>query len=772
MLDSYANYVIRWRWPILALLVLMVLGAASGGRFLGFSSDYRVFFSPDNPQLQAFEELQERYDRADNVLFVLSPKNEEVFTQETLEVVQSMTEKAWQTPYSIRVDSITNFQHTDVEGDDLVVRDLVPVGISLTEQQLGEARSIALDEPLLRNRLINDKGSVTGINVTVNLPGETLGEVPEVAAFARQLAAAIEIAHPDVSVHTTGMVMFNSAFGENTRGDLTRLIPLMFAVVIIGLGILYRSISLTIATTVVLFFSIVTAVGLFGWAGYKLSPPSASAPNIIMTIAVAGSVHFLISFLSGMRDGLEKIAAIKHSLQMNLQPIFLTSLTTCIGFLALNASDVPPIVHLGNIVAIGVVAAFILTVVFLPALVAVLPVRISPRKTRIEGWSKSFSAFVTKRSATVLITSVVVCGGFMSLIPNNEFNDDYVKYFDKTIEFRNDTDYAIAHLIGPNNIQYSLESGVSNGVTDPSFLRQVDEFVTYLESQDEVRHVFSFTDVMKRLNRSMNGGEDSRYELPDEKELAAQYLLLYELSLPLGLDLNNQLNSDRSSTRIGVSFDSLTTAQMLELEDRIGGWLRQNLPDVGFAASSTNLMFSHIGQVNARSMLGSALQALVLISLLLILALKSFKLGVISLVPNLIPIGVAFGVWSLLSGQIGLSLAPVIGMTLGIVVDDTIHFLSKYQRARTQQGLSPAEATEYAFKHVGQALVTTTIVLVLGFSILTLSPFSLNADMGMLAAITIAIALVVDFFLLPSLLIRFDRDSQTANSVELAGRVS
>jgi hypothetical protein len=265
------------------------------------------------------------------------------------------------------------------------------------------------------------------------------------------------------------------------------------------------------------------------------------------------------------------------------------------------------------------------------------------------------------------------------------------------------------------------------------------------------------TDTFKRLNQSMHGDSSDWYRLPAERELAAQYLLLYEMSLPYGLDLNNQINIDKSATRMTVMLYNMTTNSVLELEQRSRQWMQDNLPpSMQNDAASPTLMFSHIGERNIRSMLLGTTVALLLISLILVFALRSPRIGLLSLLPNLIPAALAFGVWGLFVGQIGLALSVVTGMTLGIVVDDTVHFLSKYLRARREKGLDAQDAVRYAFSTVGLALVVTSIVLIAGFMVLTFSAFTLNSNMAFMTAVTIFFALIADFLLLPPLLMAVD----------------
>ncbi|HFD79461.1 MAG TPA: RND family transporter [Gammaproteobacteria bacterium] len=759
MAQSIADLLLRWRWGLAALMLVILGLSASGARFLGFSTDYRVFFSSENPQLLAFENLQNTYTKSDNVLFVLAPKNGNVFTARNLEAVRWLTEQAWQIPYSIRVDSITNFQYTYAEGDDLVVEDLVMDTDHLDAAKLKKIRQVATSEPLLVDRLVSPSGHVTGVNVTIQLPGVNQAvEVPEVVAFSRDLARKLTQRYPDIDVHLTGVVLLNNAFSEMSKHDMKTLIPLMFGVIILVLFLLLRSAWATLATVLVILLSIVTAMGVAGWLGIRLTPPSASAPTMIMTLAVADCVHLLVTFLQGMQRGEDRMEAMLESLRINLQPIMLTSVTTAIGFLSMNFSDAPPFRDLGNIVSIGVLAAFLYTITLLPLLMLLLPVRVRPARSHSVAAMDRLADFVVNHRHPVLWGMIALVAVLVAFIPRNELNDEFVRYFDQTVPFRVDTDFTTDNLTGLYSISYSLGAGGSGAISEPAFLRKLDEFANWYRQQPEVLHVSTLSDTMKRLNKNLHGDDPAWYRLPERRDLAAQYLLLYEMSLPYGLDLNNQINVDKSATKLDVSLKSLSSNQTIELEKRAQRWLAHNAPaSMRVHGASPTVMFSHIGKRNIRSMLTGTSVALVLISFILVFALRSLRLGLISLVPNLVPAAMAFGLWGLLEGRVGLGLSIVSGMTLGIVVDDTIHFLSKYLRARREKGLSSPDAVRYAFHTVGSALVITSLVLIAGFLVLTLSHFQLNAGMGLLTAITIGLALVADFLLLPTLLMTLDK---------------
>lgn len=756
---QFSTFVVRYRRWIIAIAILAVLIAAYGTRYLELTNDTRVFFSKENPQLQALEALENTYNRIDNVLFVLAPKDGNVFTRRTLAAVEDLTQMAWQVPYSSRVDSITNFQHTRAENDELIVEDLVRDAEDLTDEGISRIREIATSEPSLANRLVSPSGHVTGVNVNVLMPRASIDEVPEVAAFVRAMADDFRKEHPEIDLHLTGAVMFDNAFGEASVNDIRTLVPLMLCAIIIIIGLTLRSFAGTFVTLAIIVMSTATALGLAGWLGITLNPASASSPTIILVLAVADSVHILALMFQQIRLGMLKHASIEESIRLNLLPVFLTSATTAIGFLTMNFSDAPPFRDLGNIVALGVTAAFVYSVTFLPAVLAVLPLRVKTNIDRSGPACKScdgLAAFIINRRGAVFGISLVLMGVLSLGTVNIELNDDWIKYFDESFAVRTAAEFTEEHLRGFDIIEYSLDSREAGGINRPDYLQSVEKFADWYETQPHVVHVSVITDIYKRLNKSMHGDDPAYYRIPDQRDLAAQYLLLYEMSLPFGLDLNSYINVDKSASRMIVSLRDMTSRDLREMDDRARKWLSVNAPEMFTYGSGLSIIWSHISHRNIRSMLGASVLALVLISLLLIIAFRSIKLGFVSLIPNLSPALMGFGLWGILYSRVGLGLSVVVAMTLGIVVDDTIHFISKYIRARREQVADPPEAVRYAFNTVGTAMWITTASLTCGFLVLTLSGYRMNSEMGLLSAITITLALALDFFLLPTLLMKVD----------------
>jgi len=264
------------------------------------------------------------------------------------------------------------------------------------------------------------------------------------------------------------------------------------------------------------------------------------------------------------------------------------------------------------------------------------------------------------------------------------------------------------------------------------------------------------SDLLKTISMNLNDDDPNFYKLPESREITAQYLLLYEMSLPFGLDLNNQINIDKSSTRVTALAEPMTTKEIIDLDLKSRNWLGENFSNDSLKATGIPVMFAYIFQRNIDGMLTGTTIAFLLISFVLIIAYKSLKIGLISLIPNLLPAALTFGVWSIFVGEVGLASSIIVATSLGIIVDDTVHFLTKYNQSRVE-GHSVEESIRQTFNKVGVALISTSLILVAGFLVLSFSSFKLNQHLGLMMSLAISFALITDFLLLPTLLIWLDK---------------
>jgi hypothetical protein len=756
-INAYTDWIIKWRWLVVVLSVVMTLGAASGVRLLKQGLTYRQFFSPSNPQLLATEALEATYTKGDSQVFVVHNPEGSVFVPSAIRAIHELTEAGWQTPYSTRVDSLTNYQHSWAENDDLMVEKLIPEDIELDESVLERARQVAMSEPLMAGNIVTLDEDTTMIIIRVEIPPEDLEAVPLLAEDSRRVLSEIQEAYPDLHFELTGTGLLQAAFNEATVVDGKVIYPSMFVLLLLFLAAFTRSVSGTLVTLCIIGMSAAAGAGAMGYYGFPLNPVLVIAPVIILTLAVADSVHVLSGIIHEMRNGTEKITAIRRSIAFNLTPVFLTSLTTAVGFLVMNFSDSPPFKHLGNVTATGVGVAWLLSMTFLPAVISMVPIRVKQSNTWIEHFFIGLSDFVISKPRFVAAGMSLVFVILIASTSRIEVNDFPHRYFNEKKDFRRGTDF-LENQRGFFDFSMSVPSTGSGGINDPEYLRELERFETWLQTQPFVVHVSSYSKVIKKLNKNMHGDEAEYYRVPENRELAAQYLLLYEMSLPFGLDLNDMIDVDKSATKVTVLFQNAGLSDIKRVGVDAEAWLNANSSHAaGSPASSYAVMFAYITEANAVSMVWGTLIAFLLIAGILILSLRSWAMGIASLVSNMLPVAAAIGIWALTVVEANFAVSILASLSIGIVVDDTVHILTKYSFARRTMGRNAEEAVRYAFTHVGRAVLSTSLILVGGFSVLMLSSFWATIVIGALTSLTILCALAADFLLLPALLIVFDR---------------
>lgn len=778
-----AAFIVRARWLWVGLAIVLVgLSLARIDNIWPLDPDARVFFAPENPDRQALDRFEETFAKGDNLLIVIEPAGGEVFDAAVLAAIGDLTDRAWRLPFVRRVDSVTNFQHTYAEGDDLIVRDLVPDPPSVDAEGATAAKAIAFSRIELVNFFVAEASDVTAIQVRFTLPGaEPTLEVPSIVAAAQAMRQEIEAAYPFLDLRLTGSIMINNQFSVSGQQDASTLMGPMFVVILLIVGLALRSLFGALSVLIVISLSALTGLGALGWMGLPLNSVTVLAPLYIMTLAVASAVHILASCRQTMQETADRRAWARRALEDHMPAIIVACVTTAIGFFSLNFSISPPFRQLGNVVGFGVLAAMAFTLTLLPALVTFLPIKRRMAPASANRLMDRLAEFVIANRRRLLPVAAVVAAGLAIGVSQIRLEDDFLRYFDQRYEFRQDVDFTENRLTGVAGLDFPLPSGASQGVNDPAFLMELAAFTDWLRAQPEATYVRSLTDTVKRLNMNMHGDDPAYFRIPETREEAGQYLFLYELSIGYGMDLTDQIDVDRRTARLGVQMANVTTAEMRDVTLRAGAWLKANAPIMQAAWDNEHTelglitptgvvhVFNLISHRDVRSMLTGTAIALVLISLVIMAALGNVRIGLISLIPNLIPAAMAFGLWGYGVGAVTLAIAVVVAATLGIVVDDTVHFLSKYHAAR-RKGANAEDAVRAAFHSVGMAMFITTVGLFAGFAVLAQSGFAVNGDMAKLTAITIVLALLADFFLLPPLLIWLDeRKTQMSNTAIAAG---
>ena len=649
----------------------------------------------------------------------------------------------------------------------MIVEPLIEDALNLTDDDIKRIKNVALTDPDIVKRLVSPGKPMAMIRIIAALPKvDRQAEEREMATEARKLADAIETTYPHIDVLLSGNVISNNEVTDVATHDTMTVIPMMYLIIFVMLGLFLRSVSAVLAIILVTTFSVIGAMGAAAWSGIVLNMMSMMSVNIIVTVAIAHCVHILIYFLQTYHSGATKAEAVAQSLKINLTPITLTSITTALGFISMNLSKMPPAHDLGNITAMGVMIAFALSLLFLPPLLLVLPIK---RRQLTNGGQfnrmmDSLASWVIQKRTGLLIVTLIASLGIVSFAPMNVMNDRFTENVKLPNQFRIDNQEMDKYFGGLYTIDYDFKAHPDGSISDPEYLHALEKFADWMREQPDVRSVQSYSDIIKRLNKNMHNDDPAYYRIPETREEAAQYQLLFEMSQPEGVDQSNLIRVDKTATRMIVNLPSTDTMDLIELQQRAQAWIKQNLPAyMYYPGEGIAVMWAYLGQEAIIDGLKGATLALLLISVILTIVFRSIKYGLISLIPNLLPAGVGYGIWALLNGQLSMGQMLVLSLTIGIVVDDTVHFLSKYLRAKQQNNATTQDAVRYAFKQVGPALWITTAVLMLGFGMLSFSGFIPNSNLGLLTVAIILAALLLDFFLLPPLLMLIDRKKAKAN---------
>jgi len=750
-----------WR-TFLVLTVLLFLLALGAGN-LQLTTDFRTYFSADNPQLQAFEKLEADFNKQDTLVLLLKPeKAEGLFAPEALSQIAELSDRAWQLPYARRVDSLTNYQRIRADQDDILVADLYaadasPEELSATAVHASEIAAYVLQQPALHGRLVSNDLSLTQIIVSLTLPDNDPQATAELVSAAKAMLA--DTRTDAFSVQLLGTAVINVALAEAVERDMAALIPGSYLLIFTALFLLTRSLAGAFLSLTLTLLTVAAVFGVLGWSGATLTPVVGAVPSMIMIIVVADCLHILVSYQHALKQGLGKRQALANAQALNIKPVMITSLTTALGLLCLNFSESPPYRDLGNLVAMAALLAGVLSLSWFIALLALLP---APPAARADsglgqwllGFYRRFIAPAPKRVfAVAMVITLMLAAGLFKL----QFNEQWYHYYDESFAVRQALETQEQQLYGVNFIQYSVAPASGGGIYSPAYMQQLQQLTQWLEQQPGVGYVDSVHRQLLEIYQKLNRDDPAYYRVPDSADAIAQSMLLYEMSLPFGMGLEERINIDKSASRLTLNLHKHTSRELVALDETLRQWAQIHTPELVLTpGTGLDMVFAQISDRNSISLFSGTLVALVLISISMMGFLRSWRLGALSLIPNILPALLAYGMWGYISGQVDLGLSIVACMSLGLVVDDSVHFLTKYRYAR-EQGKTAEQAVEFAFATVGVAMLITTLVLAAGFALLVLSPFSPTWGMGALMSLTVVLAFIADIILLPLLLLLFDR---------------
>lgn len=711
----------------------------------------RDYMGKDLPVVQRLIELEQEYIEDTNIFIMLMPDDGNIFTKKTLSAIHEFTESAWQLPNVVRVDSISNFQHTTADGDDLLVQSLIGSVTELNKERIATIKNVSLNEPFLLNSLVSDTGHATGINILFSVD---LGDNVNVASIYRQLdeiKAQFKNKYPEIHVYESGYVSMVSHWLRAAYLDVKHVFSLSGVIILLGMTWFFSSFRASLAVCFIGILSVLVSLGFLGLLGKVLNPATLLSTLMVLVLGLADGIHITKNVQRFLGEGYKRDEAIKRSVVANFMPILLTSVTTAIGFLTFNFSGYSGIELMGNFVAFGVLVAFILSITLLPVLLRYCGLEtVSDRNTRFSGRLSSVVVKYNKHLLIITVPSIIFCLFCISLI---EFDERMTRYLRDDYVYTAHLDKIQEELTGTTSIIYNFKSVDDAGVSSPDFMAKIEAFVEWSRLQPEVRYVSSYTDTVKRLNKNLHADNAEYYRLPEDANLAAQYILLYEMSLPYGLTLSNHINLDKTAVRVFLGTNDLSLNETKAILKRNTDWLAQYAPDLNPIANSDSITSLLVTEKSFYSIMLSGIFALVIIGIILLLTFRSFLAGLLCVVSVITPILVSYGLWGLFVGRIGLSGAFAMCMVIGIAVDFSVHFISKFVYARRQLSLDAERSVRYAFNLVSTPIITSVVVLGGGFLILVVSVFEYNVVMGTLTSLCIMFSAISTFLLIPSLLL-------------------
>ena len=753
-----AETIIRYRPLCIIISLLILAGLAQGLSKINFNPDINAFFPENDTLTTSHLSIEDTYSSMDNAVIGIGVKEGTVFTNEVLSLIEDLTERAWKTPHSLRVDSLSNYSYVSADGDDLYIEPFLEGSSTYDLKTLKEKELIIEEEELAYGAIISKDKKTSLINIVFDPPRKDIeAEYQESLNYVLGFLEEARKNHPEVDLIISGIVYMEYQSPMLLKAQMPKLMPTAILVILLTLFLLLRSLVAVAGSFLVILMSVVSAMGSIGFMSGDIAQPFIMVPILIATLAVADCVHLFTLYFQNLDSSRKSKEAMLESLKLNLQPLFLTSLTTAIGFLSLNLAPVEPLRGIGNGVAVGVFLAFIFTVLLLAPIVSYFNVKQSKNINFQKNIARKLGRFSIKNYKRLLVIVPVISCFLMAFIPLNKTNDNPLEFYsERYTTSAADSKWISQRIGGTFPVSYELYSqGI---VSDPEFLREVDKFSEWLASNKEVLHVSSLSKIMKNLNKTLHGKQEEWNIIPTEPDLSAQYLFFYEMSLPYGLDLTNSISQNKESIKLVASLKELGSLEYREFAKRVENYASQNMPeDMVSIGTGTRPIFAFMSNMLITQLIYALGIGIVLITATIILFFRSLRYGMLTSVTNLLPIGVAFGIWAIVSGEISMLVGIGMGTTLGIIVDFTVHFLSKYLHARRQKNLSAEEAVEYAFETVGFALIITSFSLILGFLVLLQAFFIPIHGFVLFSSIAFLSALIIDLLLFPALLITWDK---------------
>jgi predicted RND superfamily exporter protein len=775
-----AQAVYTHKYAVLILTLMLTLIIAMQSFKLKIDTRDEAFFHADDPTMLAYNDFREQFGQDDTFIIALKPDNG--LTPDFFKLLYRIhTDLETKVPYLDDITSLVNGRILRAQGDTLMVEDLMAIPPE-TASESDQMMTLMARYPMFDRLLISpDRSMVTilirAVAVKPALEDDLMqgfeeGSGSENTALTTylsndenmQIYATItqvlnSYQNQGIQFHTAGTPVFVAEITQGIMDDLGVMVPLSIILIILFLTILFRRISGVLFPLIVVVFSLLSTLGIMALSGVAVSTIIQILPTFLIVVGIADSVHILTLFYQKLNLGNHKREAIIHAIEKAGLPVFMTSITTACGLYSFTWADVASVAQLGYMAPMGVMLAFLYTIILLPALIAIFPAKMakhenSDKPPLMDTIFAGITHLTVRHPMLITLIATTITTASAISATTVKFSHNAMTWFPKGTPVRESTEIIDRVNGGSVMLEITIDSGRENGLQQPDRLNRMDQATQHIPSI-QAHHIraakaWSIVDVLKEINRALNQDRDQAYVLPQTKELVAQELILFESSG--SDDLEDVTDSQYRIGRISLLAPFTDSVLYKDYADKIEQYLSELFPSESVTLTGHMSLFIQITKNFIASMAKSYVIALVLITLLMFLMLGSIRTGAMSIVANITPILMVFGLMGVLSIPLDMGTILIGSIVLGLVVDDTIHFLHHFRRAFSESGDVEAAILETMFS-TGRALLITSAVLCGGFFIYTLSFLSTNVRFGLLTGCAVIFALIADFFLVPALLV-------------------
>ncbi len=789
MFMAWTRFVVRFRYPVLLLVLAPTFFIGSQIRNLGMDTSNEGLLHPGDPILTRYNDFRELFGRDD--MLVLAITGDDIFTTSFLSRLKKLHETLEEeVPHLNDITSLVNARDTRGRGDTLLVDDLM-LHFPETGADLAALKERVMNNPLYRNQLVSEDGAFTTIlmesdtySSAGNREEDVLGgfdglqsmgqegaepefltdeENGEMVAAARRVARSFD--EPGFRIHLAGSPVVTHTVKQMMMRDMKKFLRLAILTIGLCLFFVFRRISGVVLPLLIVALTLVTTLGIMAIAGVQFKVPTIILPSFLLAVGVGAAVHVLSLVYQGLRGGDEKNDALVHAIGHSGLAIVMTSLTTAAGLASFAAAKVAPIADLGLFSAVGVLLSLFFTLVLLPTLLAIFPLR-QPR-TGAASAATGFDRFldwVTRVTTThpkligVLSLAMVII--FSAGIPRLRFSHNLLAWLPEKLPVRTATEVIDKRLRGSVSLEVVLDTGRENGLYDRNVLLALDKLGRELEGFDRdslfIGKVVDVTTILKEIHQALNENRPEMYAIPDNAALIPQEFLLFENSG--SDDLSDFVDSRFSMARVTIKVpwrDALAYVPFMdEIENRFHNVFDKiEVGGTPVKISTTGIMslFARILHATMYSAAQSYGIAIVVITLMMILLIGDLRMGIIAMLPNISPILVVMGIMGWFSIPLDMFTMLVASIAIGLAVDDTIHFVYNFRKYYQESG-DVRLAVGNTLHTAGRAMLTTSVVLSIGFFIFMFASMRNVFNFGILVGLAIVMALLADFFLAPSLM--------------------